>query len=83
MKSSIARKYLMERLRIGTEQARGRSPRVIRTTSTSRLDQSVPDVSKLPCVTTDPPPMQNAAGLFYFIVGYSAVGGPDVAAPGS
>jgi hypothetical protein len=72
-----AENLFRDSVRRGSEQGRGLTRTLIRTTAANFLESGVPDPSKQPCLLVEAVSVQNEDGSFPFLVGYSAVGGPD------
>lgn len=79
MKSDQAREIVRRAVEQTARQERGLHRRIVGLGPRRMLEGQIEDTTRLPSIERTQE-LQNAAGQFYFIVGYSAVGGPDVVA---
>lgn len=77
MKNRIAQQRLRDNIERAVDTVEGRERTILLFSASSEMKQRIGDIGKLPVAQNDTS-LQDADGNFYFLVGYSAIDGPDV-----
>ena len=77
MRNRIAQQRQQEIFQSTADRAAGRERTMLLFSSEQEMNQRIADIGKLPVAQNDTS-LQDADGNFYFLVGYSVIGGPDI-----